>query len=386
MTTINIEIIDDEQDSIDHSSEIVTENIVEVNNELSANGTLVTLNINSFPTVEDFKTGLGQRLPDLIIVDLAFGSPHDKSGWKVINEIIKREIIPVIVYSAHAEDLIPDEEIYKNLLIVKQKKGDENTERYKDVLKRMIYIKLNFILEKERVVNEFNKISLETCKKLIDDKEIQDIDKNVLSFLALSRLISLLLNTPPRENENFPPESIFIYPPLEYRGVSKNSVMLGDIIKCKDKSEMKGLWIVCSPSCDLVFDDENKRKNKVKEVLLLPCYTKYSDVRSLHGKDPESIKSSIRSSIQNKSSKLLKSPKNIFKSNFLLICFKEYQTLEYCKIKANLRNHNWEKVASLATPYAESLQNLFIHVLSRIGTPDTSVDKEEKKWLEEYIR
>jgi hypothetical protein len=386
VTIINIDIIDDAQTSIDTSTGLIKQIIPELNREQNTDGLNIEQNITSFHTIKDFKINAEKRNIDLIIADLAFGSAHDRSGWDIINDVVKREIIPVLVYSAHAEDPIPEDEPYRNILIIRQKKGDADLDSYKKILKQIITLKLNFILEKNRIIKEFGKISLETCKKLINEQEIHTLDKNILSSLALSRLTSLLLNTPPKNDEKFPPESIFIYPPLEYKGISINSVMLGDILYCKENNEMKGLWMVVSPSCDLIYDDKNERKNKIRNVLLLPCYPKYTDIRSLYAKNSDSRKKSIRTSVKSKSSKLLKCPNKIFGSNYLLVYFKEYRTLEYCKIKANLKNNGWEKVATLATPYAESIQNLLIHDLSRIGTPDTTSERDEEIWISDYLR
>jgi hypothetical protein len=380
MTRLNVDIIDDEPDAIALSTDMTNTIISELNTNFRTQGVTVEPRITPFSTVNDYKAGLGERSPDVIIVDLAFGTAFDKSGWTIINEITKREIIPVVVFSAHADDPLPGDEIYKNLLIIRQKKGEGN---YKEILKNVIELKLNFILEKERVINEFGHISLETCKKLINETEIQRVDKNILSFLALTRLTSLLLNVPPKDGSKFPPESIFIYPPLIHKNVSKNCVMLGDILQCHEETDLKGLWFVCTPSCDLVFNDD--RTYKVKDILLLPCYHNPSEIRSFIGKPTASIKDSIRTNLKNKTSKILKCPLNIFSSPYLLFYFKEYRTVPYETIKSALENHSWEKIASIATPYAESLQNLFIHDFSRIGTPDTTSDAEEQTWVTDFL-
>jgi hypothetical protein len=383
MTLLNVDIIDDEADAIALSTDMTNEIISELNTNFQTLGVTIESRITPFTTVNDYKASLGERSPDIIIVDLAFGTAFDKSGWTIINEVTKREIIPVVVFSAHADDAIPGDEIYKNLLIIRQKKGEGN---YKDILKNVIELKLNFILEKERVINEFGQISLETCKKLINETEIQRVDKNILSFLALTRLTSLLLNIPPKDGSKFPPESIFIYPPLIHKTVSKNCVMLGDILQCREEGDLKGLWFVCSPSCDLVFNDAGDRKHKVNDILLLPCYHNPTEIRSFTGKPIGSIKESLKTSLKNKTSKILKCPRKIFSSPYLLLYFKEYRTVPYDLIKTSLENNSWEKIASVATPYAESMQNLFIHDFSRIGTPDTTSDEEEQDWITNFLR
>ncbi len=387
MTILQFEIIDDESAAIETSRRLIELNINELNTDLISQGISIESKITGFSSVHEFKADIENRFPDIIVADLAFESAYDKSGWAIIDEIVKREIVPVVVYSAHADDPLPADEFYKNFLIIRQRKGEESTDSYKEILKDVILLKLNFILEKERLLNEFAQISLETCKKIINEVTIHEIDRNILSFLALTRLTSLLLNVPPKDGTKFPPESIFIYPPLNHKTLSNNCVLLGDILECKEENDLKGLWLVCSPSCDLVFNDnEGGRKRKINDILLLPCYKKPSEVRFYSGKPDDSIKSSLRESLKNKTSKLLKCPLNVFKSPYLLIYFKEYRTVNYEIIKTHLHDRTWDKIASLATPYAESLQNSFVHDFSRIGTPDTTSEAEERSWIDDFLR
>ena len=144
MTMINIEIIDDDPPSIAHSTQILNSLISELATEFARNGIEIQKTIGSFATTEDFSITLEKRSPDLLIIDLAFESAYDRSGWEIIHQVAHREIIPVIVYSAHADEPIPEDEIFKNLLIIRQKKGEEDTDSYKGILKHLIVLKFNF--------------------------------------------------------------------------------------------------------------------------------------------------------------------------------------------------------------------------------------------------
>lgn len=354
MENINIWIIEDEESALTQNKS----HCEELCKELELNP-----NICFLETVKKFKEEIKKKdTPDLMIVDLKLGeSGDDRSGWETIREIIAGRIIPVIVYSAFSEE--PPEDTFKNALIRRVTKGDESFIR---VLKKFLKMTSEFKKVRREVTGQFEKLSLETVGKLLEvsgTEHIEELSEGLMVQLAITRLTSYLLNSP-TNSEQFCPESIFIYPPFE-----KDYLLAGDFIQSiKDKT----IWLVLSPSCDLVFS--NARKVKVERVLLLRCYNDYKDV-------PSTSINEVTNKARRNTIKILKCHSGIFGSDSILISFKDYQTFPYLEIVDEIKTGGWKILSSLATPYREDLQNLFIRDLSRIGTPETTTWEEEQKLI-----
>jgi len=343
----------------------------------------ITVETKSFNSIDDFKSHLEESKPDLMVVDLRLGeSTDDRSGWETVREILNHEIIPVIVYSAYSGE--EPEETFKNLLIVRITKGEEEVEKFKQTLTNFIRLKLRFNLEKERITKEFGKLSLETVREILGEGEVEGLDERTLAMMAVGRLASYLLNVPPT-GEKFLPESVFIYPPLEIPHCPRESLFLGDFLVQRGNNNSSRLWLVISPSCDLVFTDE--RKASIREILLLCCYRNYTEVPFLKDKQDENVRKNVlKDRARRNAAKILKCPSRIFGNKYILISFKDYKTLSYDEIKKGIQEGTWKKLATLASPYIESLQGLFIRDISRIGTPETASSEEEMQWGREFVK
>jgi hypothetical protein len=373
--SITIAIIEDNSSDLEQIKDYCNE----VGTELNIN-----VEIKSFDSVGNFKGGLEDVTPDVMVVDLKLeSSGDDRSGWDTVREILTHEIIPVIVYSAYSGE--EPEQTFKNLLIARITKGEEDVEKFKQTLINFIRLKLRFNQEKERITKEFGKLSLETVKGILGGIEAKKLDENTLAVIAVTRLASYLMNAPPESKEDFPPESIFVFPPLDIAPYPKESLFLGDFLEKKENNNSRTLWLVISPSCDLTFTGAIEAK--IKEVLLLACYTKYTEVPFLKDENNGNKRKNILNTrLERKTAKLLKCPTLIFKSDHILVYFKDYRTIPYAEIKNGIIGGTWKKLATLSTPYAESLQNLFIRDISRIGTPVTATSEQEKEWANQFVK
>ena len=212
-------------------------------------------------------------------------------------------------------------------------------------------------------------MSLGTLHTLFDQDDVENISEKVLSDIAVSCLRTSLVNKPLFNEGGFAQESIFLPPPMIEEAT--NSIILGDILSdCA-----KRFFVIISPSCDLVKEDG--RENKIQTVLLLPCFTKSENMRQFKGLSNGKKDGIVSGFIRRGTVKVQKCPKKIFSADFILFSFKDYFTLPYSVLINDFSEGKIRKVSTISTPYAESLQNLFIRDFSRIGTPDTiNVDKE----------
>lgn len=345
----------------DYSEEIQKE----INTEYNKKGIDLGIKIQSIGTLELFREYIKKNTIHVLVMDLKFGEIlDDRSGWEGIDAVMSLEIVPTIVYSAFAYE--EPEERFDNIFITRVSKGDA---KIGTLLKKMILIKLRLILEKERILNEFHSLSLETLHTLFDQDDLENISEKVLSDIAVSCLRTSLVNKPLFNEGGFAQESIFLPPPRVAEVTS--SIMLGDILQdCTNR-----YFVVMSPSCDLVKEDG--RENKIQTVLLPPCFTKSETMRQFKGMSNGKKDEIVSGFIRRGTVKVQRCPKKMFSADFLLFSFKDYFTLPYSVLINDFSGGKLHKVSTISTPYAESLQNLFIRDFSRIGTPDTiNVDKE----------
>ncbi len=336
--------------------------------------------IISFASLSEFAAWIETNSIDIVIADLRLGSASDdRSGWEVIKRVITRELVPVIIYSAYASENPPDE--YTGLMISRVIKGQGNLS---DVLKKIKAMKEKLSKERNEIQSVFKMLTLETISKiLLRESKLEDLDEDLLAFMARIRLASHLMNFPSEGEKKIPPEAIFIYPPLELVPESKECVFLGDFLTKENDDHSKETWFVISPSCDLVYHPG--RPAKVCDILLMRCYTSYSQNASISVGDKKARSNTLKQMTKSNVAKILKCPKGLFGSDYMVLSFKDYKTTSYEEIKQGILEKKWLRVASLASPYAESLQNLFIRDLSRIGTPETTSSSDESEWIENFV-
>jgi len=374
MSGLTVAVIEDEESEreriADHCSEIGKEIDCEVQ-------------ISRFGDLRGFLEAFRKQgvRPDVVVVDLRLGAAdEDRSGWEAVEAVLKVEVVPVIVYSAYAGEDVPGG--FRNVLIVPVTKGSEGLH---PVLRKSFLLKLRLKEEKERVNTQFGSLTLETIQRLLGEDPrtaFEELEEHTLAGMAVARLASYLVNVPSRSQGKFLPESAFIVPPLRIEGYTSESLFLGDFLRDK---KCDALWVVVAPSCDLVFTKQ--RKAKVGEVLLLRCFTGWKEAPFLNSEDGEhKRRDALKTRIKNNTVKILRCPRAVFSADTLVVSFKDYITERYDAITEGIKGGSWERLATLASPYAESLQSMFIRDFSRIGTPDTSSRDDEFEWARQFVR
>jgi len=362
---------------------------IEANCILVCNELKMNAKFKRFENYDEYKSVI-EKIDeiDILIADLRLNDPlKDMDGWKTVRGVLEREFVPVIIYSGIYNGIIPEE--YKDVFLIILKKGQPDVNYLKNNLIKIIKIRQEFLLVKNTILNEFNKISLKTVSKMINKEDFLDKDEKIVASMAISRLNSYLLNVPVN-NCIFYPESIFLYPSLDVQYYPKEVLFLGDLIEDKVN---KCFWLAISPFCDLIFHPENislklkERKAKVENVMLLTCYLDWKKVNILKDiKNKKDRRDYLKNKIiKDKNYIILKCPKEIFGKEYMLISFKNYYAINYDLIKKYIKDSQWIKLATIATPYIESIQNQFINDFSRIGTPETETESDRLKWIDKYI-
>lgn len=376
MTQFSICYVDDQEDQVD----TVRDNCNEV-----CRGLGLQMDFNHLKSIKVLQAHLSvPRRVDLLIVDLKLGSGiQDRSGWEAVRAILGYEIVPVLVYSAFAAEEGPDPDV-SNAFIVSVVRG---VGELGATLKKLVALKSSLNRERERIVLEFGRVTLASVGKIMGDSPVAVLDDSVLVSLARSRLISLLMNSPPDGSRLFPPESIFVFPPLEVSSSGQYTLLAGDFLEQTSNGLSQALWLVVSPSCDLV--QRTGRQPKSRDVLLVSCFRSFSEMKaSLQIADRPNdvgLRQSLHDRLRAGSISVLKTHESLFSTGTILLDFKSYQTKPLAELTSGLRLGTWKRLASLATPYGESVRAQFLAEFSRIATPDTPSSSDESNWLDTFL-
>lgn len=315
----------------------------------------------------DIKNEIGYRF-DLMILDLRLDPTSSNSEGETLSElagIIKSQFIPVVIYSAYTDDIDGGSHIaqIRHLIKIVGKAKSGGAPKLEEEITGLLKLKIPLINLKESIERQFVETSSETINEMLEDNAsavdciIQSMIVSRLSGFMTNRMNSLI-----GLGESMPAEAKVIYPPLE--PIPNMPIAMGDVLKDGDQN----LWLVVSPSCDMVLDEKTDMP-KIKNVLLLRCFISSSNRDGYIGEE-----SVLHFNPDNKSEIPLKVPTGVSKDRILMIHTKLYETHPFADIKV------WGKVMTVASPYAEDIKANFMGDIIRIGIPVVSPkDKDLRK-------
>lgn len=161
--------------------------------------TSISIEHECFLTLEDFddSMGRGKTKPDIIILDLKFDDNPWEEGLNTLDQSLGKPAVPVIVYSAYA-DQIPKNVKYANILIGTIKKGSEKAgNKLQDYLNSFVRMKARLNEFHSELSNQFEALTLEAVGEIMDNCDSELPDENIIASLVSARLITYLMNSPP---------------------------------------------------------------------------------------------------------------------------------------------------------------------------------------------
>lgn len=365
MIQVNYLVVEDDP----KERETIVQQIRSVVNELRKEGQdhLEDPEIKECDTLEKFKELSNLEdddSPDIIVLDLKLG---DKETSEVIRQsaLIREteKLIIFVIYSAFASDL--EVEQLRNVLYSAVIKGSDEIRRW---LKS--YSKLIINLKKfESEINvQMKKLRNESAAALLGVSGQEMPDEQGLAGITKARLVSYLMNyslsaDAPGNNEVLNAAETIIFPPL--RATDDNTLPLatGDIMKDQAGKE----WVVISPTCDLMI---RNGKPKTDSVVALACFDSAGEI--LEWREMNHNKWKVIDSNKD-TRRLYRVPSGISSGKVILIHTRCLKVFPFDEIKG------YAKLATIATPYAEELQNAFARDLSRIGVPEV-IPSQEDLW------
>lgn len=313
----------------------------------------------------DFEQAVARSMNyHLIILDLfkgnAMAGGTDK-GSNVFSDIHSFVFVPIIFYSANPASVV---HLRSQVVGVANKLDDVSS--LLSEIERLT--KHNLPLLKEEVhtfiENEFKKYFWDTIhqKKAMFPPESDDFSlgymllRNLADTLSRDNIRQILGDDSIKENKVHPME-FYIYPTDPTK-----EFQTGEILRHKENNDE---YVVLTPSCDFIKRADNKRK--VDYVLLLKTilltdteeYKKYKHAQNRENTDK--LKKLIDSG---KSDRYFFLPGTPFIEN-RVIDFQNKEVITYEQLV-----ENFERIAKLDSPYAQSMAATYSRYYNRIGFPD----------------
>jgi len=343
----------------------------------------------------------------IVILDLYKGPAvkgGEDAGSKFFEKVRNSFFIPIIFYSGNIVGI----KDLKSQVVGVASKGGEIDELISEI-ERLTRHNLPFLKESmhECIEDEFKKYFWDVIQEQ-NDKFKPDADDYSLGYMLLRNFadslskenIKKIIGDDTINHEKVHPMEFYIYP-IEKTKEFEN----GEIIRRKNSND---IFVILTPSCDFVSG--GGRKRKVEHVLLVKSvsleqtdeYKKFSSIKKKRheltdyatqideleqkgGNDVAieklkkqrdklelnitNMKASFSQFLNSgKSDRFFFLPGTPFMSN-RVIDFQDKTTADYSSLKTD-----FERIAKLDSPFAQSMTSSFIRYYNRIGFPDIDTD------------
>ena len=314
--------------------------------------------------------------PDVIVLDLLQGPPQDRDtpGNKVFDDVWKQQFCPIIVYSAEPSLLEFGEASHPFVTRVKKGLGSPRklAESIEEVRPYAQGLRSTIAYVRRELSRVFRDMAPDVFTQFNDEKERQ----TVLTRSGRRRLAALMDGPPDGGHEMLKPWEHYLCPPLSA------DLQLGDVLRAtgKSKTDPHSFRVVLTPSCDLVRS--NDRLPKVAEVLLARCRptgdglaktpigrpsskcgTNEAETNKLHDR----LRGTLLS--QGYCVPVIAFPEIKGKVPFMLADVRDLELAEIAHI-----NDEYERVASIDSPFRELVSWAYMQVACRPGLPDRDED------------
>lgn len=298
---------------------------------------------------------------DLVVLDLRDDAGKiDLKGQEVLDLLREAHFVPVVFYTGHSHKV----ESLKTPFVQVVAKGDEDADRLRQAVRDVFSTRLpeliRYIQEQQRLylwshVDEFWKRDGAIC-------DVRD-----LAYLLARRLGSALEGASIRKflkegdvQDVAHPAEVYIWPALG------DSIQSGDILRVEGQ-----IFLVLNPACDFV-------QGKVELLVAAECVplaqcVEYSGVADAkrdggqpNGNQIGALKNLIGDNRQKSQPERYKFlPKTVFLDNHVV----DFQRVKTFPL-ADLGAARVERIATLDSPFAESVVSRFSRYYGRIGAPN----------------
>lgn len=306
--------------------------------------------------------------PDVIVLDLFVGRPQDgqAAGTDTLATVWRDHFCPVIVYSANPS-IIDEDDLYRGHPFIKTiKKGDDSEK-----------LVVAAIREFQPVADRLKSVQEEAWKAFsIALREVSPYAPKGDDFMdvvhrAARRRLAASLDHPIVAGRQLDVWEQYVFPPVS------SDIQLGDILRLKEgKQEPHNYRVVLTPSCDLVRSGD--RSAKVEDVLVARCFP-VAEVPNMIGLGGELSKAVAKRQFR-----------EILSVGYgrSLILFPALDK-HIPSMAANLRklqliplddlDAQYEVVASVDSPFRETVAWAYIQTAARPGLPDRNIESWQQE-------
>lgn len=311
---------------------------------------------------------------DLVILDLKDdGAPEQDTlaGERVFQELQKCRFLPVIFHTGFAHKVSDLASPYVKVV------ARAEWQNLRSAIKEVLETKLPRLIR--HIEDEQRKFMWESAERIWAD----DLDKNNptdLVYLLARRLANALSGDVVRsflevdatggapKSDKIHAVELYVYPPLS------NHFLFGDVFKKKTGDSIE-YFVALTPSCD-------HAQNNAEFVFLAKCKYLASTNPGKNAKASLVAGEAISGNATEQLTKFIRdnsSPADRYKylpgTSFLpdlLVDLQDIMTVAPAALPPG--GEGYERVASLDSPFAESLQAKMARYLGRIGAPDIDVE------------
>ena len=318
---------------------------------------------------DDYSQYLESFNTDIIILDLSRDQTGDTEPGEIsLEKIWGRAFCPIIIFSAFADENYTNK--YSDMYFVRRVlKGTGEIERLVSTVKELS----GFIKCKNEISKLLNSHISETYKtvfpSMLNNIGVSDqIISDVFNRLIRRRIAAAIDET----TDSSPIESweMYLFPPIS------NQIFSADILykKDEDKDKPESYKIILSPSCDL-YKDESKKRKPLEKILVAFCvnidlYLKSKNLPK--GTTEQKIKDYLPKFLSNTNAeKYIPLPELKGLLPHMACDFKQLEMIEYEKIG---EDKEYNRIASIDSPFREAIIWAYMQVNCRPGLPDRNFD------------
>ena len=373
---IQVLIIDDEPDAIEELREDIKET------DLNANC--------AFCDFADAEVRIADSPPDVVVLDLlqSGGAAQDsRPGLETRDFIWKHHFCPIIVHSA--EPGHHDESSKEHPFVKSIRKGRDSTERVIQALREFDPQVQALKKAKQEIESSFgssfSQAMRDVAPQVFDetDEEAKQDRIDAIIRAGIRRLAVLMDGQ--SDDGILAPWEMYLCPPIS------RHIRLGDLIKRVGSVESEtaapnkpsDFFLVLTPSCDLVA--EEGRNAKVGKSLVAQCETTKQglDRTSLNGlpKKENKARDRIRRSLLTAGHLDGIIPFPSYRDRIPTMTA-DLRNLHLVPIKDIGTDKEYERVASVDSPFRELISWAYMQIACRMGLPERSYDA----WSREILR
>lgn len=333
----------------------------------------------------DYSQTIYKFNPDVVVLDWKDDADSDNAGSAILDEIIKDNFRPVIVFSA-IEPTIPEIKATKNKsLVYRFTKEDEKV--VTDLLE-----KLNpFIISINDTRKQMSNALIESTKAIHNFIEVGTTPSQDIVKYMLNQRTSQFFNKELFERDNPPAWIQYEYPPvLEHFVVADILRKVSDEMDVNSIGKPEEYAIILTPTCDLARAKETasvmittggeSRANFCKDFYL----SKDEDISSVTGKSKHEDMRRLLTQGTHASKVAIPELKN--KIPYMCFNLKKVEIVLNSEIAVNefdidAAKHKYYRIATINSPYREQLVWAYMNTACRPGVPE----RDYLEWAEGMI-